>query len=69
MAKIDVGICPSCGKERQLSFFQFGVIKSTMCVYCLNGYLEKCVIPAMNRNNDTASDKNILEDSYNERTK
>lgn len=56
MAKINVGICPSCGKERELAYIQFGIIKSTMCVYCLKKYLEKCVIPRLEKNNNSSDD-------------
>ena len=60
MANLKVGICPSCGKERQLSLFKFGVIQSTMCPYCLYAYLGKCVIPRLSKNNDTSDDKPMI---------
>lgn len=54
------GCCPCCGKERELAFFNFGVIKSTMCVYCLKKYLDKAVIPRLEVNNDTSTDRCII---------
>jgi hypothetical protein len=54
------GVCPCCGKDRELAYFQFGVIKSTMCVYCLQKYLEKAVIPRLAVNNDTSSDNCVI---------
>ncbi len=60
MATIKKGICPSCGKERELAFFQFGVIKSTMCVHCLKRYLDVSVIPRFLKNNDTSDDECII---------
>ena len=60
MANIKIGLCPSCGKERQLSLFKFGVIQSTMCPYCLHAYLERCVLPRLNKNNDTSDDKPMI---------
>ena len=65
MATIKVGVCPSCGKERELAYFQFGVIKTTLCVYCLKKYLDNAVIPRLSRNNDT-SDDNCLIGDFNE---
>lgn len=60
MATVKTGICPCCGKERELAYFQLGVIKSTMCVYCLKKYLEVSVIPVLNRNNDTSTDNCLI---------
>ena len=60
MAIVKTGICPSCGKERQLAYFQFGIIKSTMCVYCLKRYLDIAVIPRLTKNNDTTDDKCMI---------
>lgn len=60
MANIKSGVCPSCGKERELAYFQFGIIKSTMCVHCLNRYLEKCVIPRLLKNNNTSDDDYMI---------
>ena len=56
MASVKTGFCPSCGKDRPLAFFQFGIIKSTMCVYCLDIYLKKIVIPNLERSNRTDDD-------------
>lgn len=47
MSSIKIGVCPFCFQDKQLAYFQFGVIKSTMCVYCLQRYLDKAVIPNM----------------------
>lgn len=60
MASIKKGICPSCGKDRELAFFQLGVIKSTMCVYCLERYLKNCVIPLMNNNNTVSENETMI---------
>ncbi|MCI5905458.1 MAG: hypothetical protein MRZ61_10005 [Oscillospiraceae bacterium] len=57
MANIKTGVCPSCGKERELAYIKFGVIQSTMCVYCLHKYLERCIIPRLRKNNDETTDK------------
>lgn len=61
MARINKGCCPSCFKERELASFQLGVIRSTMCVYCLERYLKNCVIPMLEMNNNTDDDKYIGE--------
>lgn len=47
MSSIKIGVCPFCLEDKQLAFFQFGVVKSTMCVYCLKRYIDKAVIPNM----------------------
>ena len=57
MANIKTGVCPTCGKERELAYIKFGVIQSTMCVYCLSKYLDKCIIPRLRTNNDETTDK------------
>ena len=56
MANIKTGVCPSCGKERELAYIKFGVIQSTMCPYCLEKYLSRCIIPRLRKNNDETSD-------------
>lgn len=61
MANIKTGVCPSCGKERELAYIKFGVIQSTMCVYCLHKYLERSIIPRLQRNNDASTDKCQIE--------
>lgn len=66
MATIKVGVCPSCGKERELAYFQFGVIKTTLCVYCLKKYLDNAVIPRLTRNNDTSDDDCLIGDYCHE---
>ena len=66
MATIKSGVCPSCGKERELAYFQFGIIKSTMCVHCLKRYLEKCVIPRLLKNNNTEDDEYMIGVDENE---
>jgi hypothetical protein len=60
MANIKTGICPSCGKDRELAFFKFGVIQSTVCVHCLKKYLEMAVIPRLIKNNNPDDDKCLL---------
>lgn len=67
MATIKTGICPSCGKDRELAYFQFGVIKSTMCVHCLKRYLDVSVIPRLLKNNNTSDDECIIGFSENEK--
>lgn len=60
MATIKTGVCPSCGKDRELAYFQFGVIKSTLCVHCLKKYLDNAVIPRLLKNNRTDDDKVMI---------
>lgn len=60
MATIKTGVCPSCGKDRELAYFQFGVIKSTLCVHCLKKYLDNAVIPRLIKNNRTDDDKVMI---------
>ena len=60
MANVKVGICPSCGKQRELSYFQFGVIKTTLCIHCLKRYIDNAVIPRMLKNNDPDSDQCLI---------
>ncbi len=57
MANVKVGICPSCGKERELAYIKFGIIQSTMCPYCLSKYLDRCILPKLRYNNDDKTDK------------
>lgn len=57
MANIKTGVCPSCGKERELAYIKFGVIQSTMCPYCLSKYLDICILPRLRKNNDDTTDK------------
>ena len=52
MANLKVGLCPSCGKERQLAYFKFGVVQATMCPFCMSAYLDRCVLPRLKSNND-----------------
>lgn len=66
MANIKTGVCPSCGKDRELAYFQFGVIKSTMCVHCLKRYLDSAVIPRLVKNNNTDDDKCLIRSVDNE---
>ncbi len=61
MGNIKKGICPVCGKERELAYFQFGVIKTTACCYCLERYLTSFVIPRLTYNNDDSSDVTLLK--------
>lgn len=56
MATIKTGVCPSCGKDRELAFFQFGIVKATMCVHCLKRYLDQAVIPRLLKNNNPDDD-------------
>lgn len=60
MATIKTGVCPSCGKDRELAYFQFGVIKSTLCVHCLKKYLDNAVIPRLIKNSRTDDDKVMI---------
>lgn len=61
MSTIKTGFCPSCGKDRELAFFQFGVIKSTMCVFCLKRYLEDIVIPHLAKSYDISDEQSVIE--------
>lgn len=67
MATIKIGVCPSCGKDRELAYFQFGVIKSTMCVHCLKRYLDVSVIPRLIKNNNTSDDECFIGFVENEK--
>lgn len=67
MATIKKGICPSCGKNRELSYFQFGIVKSTMCVHCLKRYLDLCVIPQFLENNKIDNDECFIGVVENEK--
>jgi len=60
MATVKTGVCPSCGKDRELAYFQFGVIKSTICVHCLKRYLDSAVIPRLLKNNNTNDDECLI---------
>lgn len=60
MATIKTGVCPSCGKDRELAYFKFGVIQTTLCVYCLKRYLDSAVIPRLVKNSDTTDDNTLL---------
>lgn len=62
MANIKLGVCPSCGKERELAYVKFGVIQATMCPYCLYKYLDCYVIPRLRVNNDKSTDKSLLSE-------
>jgi hypothetical protein len=57
MANVKTGICPTCGNERELAYIKFGVIQATMCPFCLHKYLEICILPRIQRNNDPSNDK------------
>ena len=61
MANVKMGVCPSCGKERELAYIKFGIIQSTMCPYCLHKYLERSIIPRLQRNNDESTDRCQIE--------
>lgn len=56
MSNIKTGVCPTCGKERELAYIKFGVIQATMCPYCLQKYLDLCIIPRLRKNNDETTD-------------
>lgn len=64
MANIKQGLCPSCGKERPLASFAFGVIKTTLCLRCLSRYLDKVVIPNMLKNERTEDDTILIGGDY-----
>ena len=66
MSNIKIGVCPSCGKERELAFFQFGVIKTTICVYCLKKYLDYAVIPRLEKNNNSKDDDCLIGECQHE---
>lgn len=65
MATVRLGVCPHCGKERELAYLKFGVIQATLCVYCLKRYLDESVIPRLKNNNDTSTDKVMIGESDN----
>lgn len=56
MANIKMGVCPTCGKDRELCYIKFGVIQATMCPYCLHKYLDVCILPRLKKNNDLEND-------------
>ena len=64
MANIKTGVCPTCGKERELAYIKFGVIQATMCPFCLHKYLAACVLPRIKESNDTSTD-NCQISAYN----
>lgn len=57
MATVKVGICPTCGKTRELVFIKFGIIQATMCPQCLLRYLQQCVLPSLK---DTSDDSCLI---------
>ncbi len=61
MANVKTGICPSCGKERELAYIKLGVIQATMCPFCLHKYLERSIIPRLQHNNDESTDRCQIE--------
>lgn len=61
MARIEKGFCPSCLKQREISEFKFGVIRATLCTFCLERYLSTVVNPTLIKNSQT-SDDNLLEE-------
>ena len=63
MATIKTGPCPSCGKERELISFKFGVIQSTCCVYCLKRYLDNVIIPRLKKSSSDVDDVLIGENN------
>ena len=66
MATVKTGVCPCCGKDRELAYFQFGVIKTTMCIYCIKRYIDSAVIPHLKMNNSTDDDKCLIVGASNE---
>lgn len=60
MATVKTGVCPSCGKDRELAYFQFGVIKCTLCVHCLKRYIDMAVIPRLVKNQSTDDDNCLI---------
>lgn len=54
MAQIKKGICPSCGNNRELAYFKLGIVQSTMCVYCMERYLSRFIIPQLTKDNDVS---------------
>lgn len=60
MARIDKAICPSCLKKREICEFKFGIIRATLCTFCLERYLHLNVNPTLERQNLT-SDDNLIE--------
>lgn len=61
MAKIEKGFCPTCLKQRELCEIKFGVIRSTLCTFCLERYLSTVVNPSLLKNNRTSDDNLIAE--------
>ena len=45
MANIEKGFCPTCKKNRKLSHFRYGVIRVTLCTFCLESYLRTTLNP------------------------
>ena len=56
MATVKTGVCPICLKDRQLSKFEFGIIKTTLCPHCLKRYLDEAVLPRLVQNSDYRND-------------
>lgn len=65
MARIDKATCPSCLKNREICDFKFGIIRASLCTFCLERYLHTSVNPMLIRQN-LADDENLLEDSDND---
>lgn len=63
MSNVKKGLCPSCGKERELAYIKFGIIQATMCPYCLSKYLDKCILPLLRKNNDETTDRTQIGDT------
>ena len=63
MATVKTGVCPSCGKDRELAYFQFGIVKATMCVHCLKRYIDNAVIPRLLKNQNPDTDRVLIGDS------
>ncbi len=66
MARIDKAICPSCLQEREICDFRFGIIRASLCTFCLERYLHKTVNPMLLKQNNRENDNLIEEDRGNE---
>ena len=65
MARIDKATCPSCLKNREICDFKFGIIRASLCTFCLERYLHTSVNPMLLKQN-LSVDENLIEDSEHE---
>lgn len=65
MARIDKATCPSCLKNREICDFKFGIIRASLCTFCLERYLHTSVNPMLLKQN-LSVDENFIGDTEHE---